>query len=72
VEDGAFAPFVVFIERMNDKSFEDHERTLEEIKFYFSTSYIFMFVGGLQVALGLLLCERWCFHAFVVSIKRKE
>jgi hypothetical protein len=38
VEDSAFVPFVV---RINDRSFEDRKRTLEEIKFlFFNTVYL--------------------------------
>jgi hypothetical protein len=40
VEDSAFMPLVVWRE-INDKSFEDRERTLEELKsLFFYTSYL--------------------------------
>jgi hypothetical protein len=40
VKNGAFVPFVVSLEERNGRDFEDHERTLEEIKsLFFNTLY---------------------------------
>jgi hypothetical protein len=41
VEDGASVLYVVSMREMNDRSFEDRERTLEEIKsLFFNTLYL--------------------------------
>jgi hypothetical protein len=51
VEDGAFVPFVVFMEERNNRCFEDRKGTLEGIKFLFfnilylwTTTYVFPLV----------------------------
>lgn len=41
MKDGVFMPFVVSLEGGNDRSFEDCERTWEEMKSYFSVTCIF-------------------------------
>jgi hypothetical protein len=40
---------------MNDRNFEDHERTLEEISLYFSTLYLLIaaFVSHSKISLVL-------------------
>jgi hypothetical protein len=51
VEDGAFVPFLVFMEENEYRSFEDRERILEEIKsLFFNTTYIWTaFVSPLVI-----------------------
>jgi hypothetical protein len=51
VEDGAFVPFLVFMEENEYRSFEDRERILEEIKsLFFNTTYIWTaFVSPLLI-----------------------
>jgi hypothetical protein len=59
VEDGTFVPFVVSLKEKNDRSFEDRERTLEEIKsLFFNTLYLWTvaFVSPLLIS----------FHEFLV------
>ena len=53
MKDGAFISFVVSIEGMIYRSFEDHKRTLEEIKFlFFKTLYLstFAYVSPLLIS----------------------
>jgi hypothetical protein len=53
VEDGTFVPFVKSMEEMNDRSFEGHEKTLEEIKsLFFYTLYLWTvaFVSPLVIS----------------------
>jgi hypothetical protein len=52
VEDGAFVSLWCLWREMNDRSFEDHERTLEEIKSLFFNTYLWTaaFVSSLVIS----------------------
>jgi hypothetical protein len=68
MEDGAFVPFVVSLvwKEMNDRSFEDHKRTLEEIKYLFfntlnlwTVAYVSSVVISYHDLFILSLIVRW-------------
>lgn len=60
MEDGVFVPFWCLWREINDRSFEDHEKTLEELKsFFFNTLYFWT-----EAFYALVLSYRDLFFSF--------